>query len=172
VSYKNNNANGTEIELFEKVVKINRVNKVVKGGKRLAFRVFVVCGNKKGKVAFAVAKAKEVPSAIKKALEQAKKNFISIHLYKDTIPHEVYGKAGASIVIIRPAKQGTGVIAGGSLRVILEMLGVKNVVGKAIGSRNPINLALASIDALKSCKDKESEEVERNIKFTSVSRDG
>ena len=173
MAYNNkNNSNSSESDLFEKVVKINRVNKVVKGGKRLAFRVFVVCGNKNGQVGLGVASAKEVPSAIKKALEKAKKNLISINLYHDTIPHEVVSKFGASKVIIKPAKQGTGVIAGGSLRTIMELLGIKNVVGKSIGSRNPINLAHASLKALLMLKNKKTEEAERNIKFSSVSRDG
>ncbi len=169
---KQSKINNTESDIFEKVVKINRVNKVVKGGKRLAFRVFVVCGNKSGQVGLGIASAKEVPSAIKKALEKAKKNMISVNLYHDTIPHEVISKFGASKVIIKPAKEGTGVIAGGSLRTIMELLGIKNVVGKSIGSRNPINLAHASIKALLQLKDKETEEAERNIKFSSVSRDG
>ncbi|MBH38213.1 30S ribosomal protein S5 [bacterium] len=155
----------SENQIVEKVVKINRVNKVVKGGKRLAFRAFVVCGDMNGNVGLGLGKSKEVPTAIKKAIEKAKKSFISINIFNETIPHIVEGKAGASRVIIKPAKQGTGVIAGGALRVILESLGVKNVVGKSLGSRNPINLALASIDALKKCKVKSIEEKERNIQI-------
>ncbi|RAP26472.1 30S ribosomal protein S5 [Candidatus Marinamargulisbacteria bacterium SCGC AG-333-B06] len=156
----------SENQIQEKVVKINRVNKVVKGGKRLAFRAFVVCGDKNGKVGLGLGKSKEVPTAIKKAIEKAKKSFISINIYNKTVPHVVEGKAGASRVIIKPAKEGTGVIAGGSLRVILESLGIKNVVGKSLGSRNPINLALASIDALKKCKIKLQEEKERNVQIS------
>ena len=156
----------TEIEIFENVVKINRVNKVVKGGKRLAFRAFVICGDKKGKVGIGLGKSKEVPTAIKKAIEKAKRNFISINTLDETIPHVVEGKYGASRVIIKPAKKGTGVIAGGALRVILESLGIKNVVGKSIQSRNPLNLALASIDALKKCKIKSQEELERGVQIS------
>ena len=156
----------SEKQIQEKVVKINRVNKVVKGGKRLAFRAFVICGDSNGNVGLGLGKSKEVPSAIKKAVEKAKKSFIPINIYNETIPHIVEGKAGASRVIIKPAKEGTGVIAGGALRIILESLGVKNVVGKSLGSRNPINLALASIDALKKCKVKIVEEQERNVQIS------
>ena len=156
----------SENQIEEKVVKINRVNKVVKGGKRLAFRAFVVCGDKNGNVGLGLGKSKEVPTAIKKAIEKAKKSFVFINTYKETIPHLVEGKSGASRVIIKPAKEGTGVIAGGALRVILESIGVKNVVAKSLGSRNPINLALASIDALKKCKVRDLEEKERNVQIS------
>ena len=160
--------NKIEVEntFFEKVVKINRVNKVVKGGKRLAFRSFVVCGDRNGNVGLGLGKSKEVPTSIKKAIEKAKKKFQSINIDNNTIAHEVNGKAGASKVVILPAKEGTGVIAGGSMRVILEALGVKNVVGKSLGSRNPINLALATIDALKKCKSRKEEEQERNVQIS------
>tara|TARA_B100001989_G_C24531351_1_gene461819 strand:+ start:666 stop:1172 length:507 start_codon:yes stop_codon:yes gene_type:complete len=152
--------------IVEKVVKINRVNKVVKGGKRLAFRSFVVCGDKNGNVGIGLGKAKEVPIAIKKAIDKAKKSFVKINILDGTIPHEVAGKYGASRVIIKPAGKGTGVIAGGALRDILEALGVKNVVGKSYGSRNPINLALASIKALSLCKSLKEEEAARGIKIS------
>lgn len=151
---------------YEKVVKINRVNKVVKGGKRLAFRAFVICGDKNGKVSIGIGKAKEVPVAIKKAIEKSKKELIPINIVNSTIPHEVEGKFGASRVLIKPAGQGTGVIAGGALRIVLEALGIKNVVGKSLGSRNPINLALASINALKKCKSLKEEESNRGIKLS------
>lgn len=147
---------------YEKVVKINRVNKVVKGGKRLAFRAFLIYGDKKGKVGLGLGKSKEVPTAIKKAVERAKKNIEKINLHTHTIPHEVKGKAGSSKVFIRPAKPGTGVIAGGAVKVVLEALGIKNAVGKSLGSRNPINVALASLDALRKCKVKKEEEFERD----------
>lgn len=150
---------------IEKVVKINRVNKVVKGGKRLAFRAFVVCGDKSGSVGVGLGKAKEVPIAIKKAIDKANKSFTKINIYNSTIPHEVEGKFRASRVIIKPAGKGTGVIAGGALRVILEALGIKNVVGKSYGSRNPINLAFAAITALKTCKNVEEERIERGVKL-------
>ena len=145
--------------LFEKVVKINRVNKVVKGGKRLAFRAFVICGDKNGSVGFGIGKSKEVPVAIKKAVEKAKKSLDKINVYEDTLPHEVRAKFGSSKVLIRPAKKGTGVIAGGAVRVILEAVGFKNVVAKSLGSRNPINTAKAAKDALLKCKYKNSNTV-------------
>ena len=153
----------TESPFVEKVVKINRVNKVVKGGKRLAFRAFVVTGDKDGKVGLGLGKSKEVPSAIRKAIERANKSMTNINTFEGTIPHEVQGKFGASKVIIKPAPEGTGVIAGGSLRVILESIGIKNVVGKSLGSRNPLNMALAAINALKKCKNKAMEEKERGV---------
>lgn len=151
-----------ETQEYEKVVKINRVNKVVKGGKRLAFRAFLIYGDKNGKVGLGLGKSKEVPTAIKKAVERAKKNLEKINLFTHTIPHEVTGKAGSSKVFIRPAKPGTGVIAGGAVKVVLEALGIKNAVGKSLGSRNPINVALASLDALRKCKVKKEEEFERD----------
>jgi small subunit ribosomal protein S5 len=165
---KKDNANlAEESEFFEKVIKINRVNKVVKGGKRLAFRVFVICGNKNGSVGFGVAKAKEVPIAIRKAIEKAKRNMFSINTVNDTIPHEVVGSFGASRVVIKPARAGKGVIAGGAMKSILELLGVKNVVGKSLGSRNPINVAKAAVDALLTCKNKAEEELNRGILISS-----
>lgn len=148
---------------FEKVVKINRVTKVVKGGKRLAFRSFVICGDQKGSFGMGLGKSKEVPSSIKKAIERSKKNYSKINIINDTIPHVVYGQFGASRVIIRPAKKGTGVIAGGSVKVILEAIGIKNVVAKSLGSRNPINVARATYDALIKCKDLETEQSERDV---------
>ncbi len=152
-----------ENQEYEKVVKINRVNKVVKGGKRLAFRAFLVYGDKQGSVGLGLGKSKEVPTAIKKAVERARKNVEKINLYTHTIPHEVNGKAGSSKVFVRPAKPGTGVIAGGALKVVLEALGIKNAVGKSLGSRNPLNVALATLDALRKCKIKKDEEAERNV---------
>lgn len=155
----------SDSEFSEKVVKINRVNKVVKGGKRLAFRSFVISGDKAGRVGFGLGKSKEVPVAIKKALEKSKKSLVTINIYKKTLPHIVYGKFGASRVIIKPAKPGTGVIAGGSLKVVLELLGIKDAVAKSLGSRNPLNLAYAAINALKTCKSLKSEENTRNVKI-------
>ena len=163
----NNKHAAEESEFVEKVIKINRVNKVVKGGKRLAFRAFVICGNKKGSVGYGVAKAKEVPVAIKKAIEKAKKTMFDINTVNDTIPHEVTGSFGASRVVIKPARAGKGVIAGGAMKTILELLGVKNVVGKSLGSRNPINVAKAAVEALRSCKDKSIEEQDRGIEVSS-----
>ena len=151
---------------FEKVVKINRVNKVVKGGKRLAFRAFTICGNQEGSFGMGIGKSKEVPVSIKKAIERSKKSYTTINTLDETIPHAVDGRFGASRVIIRPAKKGTGVIAGGSVRVILEAIGIKNVVAKSLGSRNPINVAKATLNALLKCKDTKIEESHRGVSIS------
>ena len=160
-----------EVKDFEKVVKINRVNKVVKGGKRLAFRAFSICGDNNGSVGLGLGKSKEVPVSIKKAIDKAKKNYVKINTFHDTIPHEVRAKFSSSRVIIRPAKKGTGVIAGGSLKVILQAIGVKNVVAKSLGSRNPINVAKATLVALKSLKNIENEQDKRNVVLSVADRD-
>lgn len=135
----------------ERVVRIDRVTKVVKGGKKLSFRCFVIVGDRDGKVGFSTGKAKEVPSAIKKAIERARKSMKSFNIVDGTLPHEVLGVFGASRVILRPAKKGTGVIAGGAVRILLEALGVKNVVSKCLGSRNPINATKAAVNGLDLC---------------------
>ena len=150
-------------ELVEKVIRIDRVNKVVKGGKRLAFRAFVISGDQNGKVSFGLGKSKEVPAAIKKGIERAKKNLRPIALVEGTIPHDVIGEYGATKVIIKPAKPGTGVIAGGAVRILLEAAGLKNVYAKVLGSRNAINAARAAMTGLLLCKNKESEEKTRGI---------
>lgn len=158
--------NDDEKRDFEKVVKINRVNKVVKGGKRLAFRAFTICGDQEGSFGMGTGKSKEVPVSIKKAIERSKKNYIKINTLDETIPHSVTGRFGASRVLIRPAKKGTGVIAGGSVRIILEAIGIKNVVAKSLGSRNPINVAKATLDALLKCKDIKTEESHRDVSIS------
>jgi len=158
---------GVEVsEYVEKVVRIDRVTKVVKGGKRLAFRVFVIVGDQKGSVGFSCGKAKEVPSAIKKAIEKAKKNLTNINLINGTLPHIIFSKYGASTVILRPAKQGTGVIAGGAVRVLLEALGVKNVVSKCQGSRNAINVTRAAFNGLLNCMNLDLQENIRERKLS------
>lgn len=145
-------------DLVEKVIRIDRVNKVVKGGKRLAFRAFVISGDQNGNVAFGLGKSKEVPAAIKKAVERSKKSLRPIALVEGTIPHEVIGIFGSTRVIIKPAKPGTGVIAGGAVRILLEAAGYKNVYAKVLGSRNAINAARAAMEGLLQCKDKAVEE--------------
>ena len=132
----------------EKVIQIRRVTKVIKGGKRLAFRAAVVVGDREGKVSVALGKSREVPSSIRKAIEKGKKVLASCNIADGTIPHAVWGKAGASKVLLRPAPAGTGVIAGGSIRTVLEMVGLTDVVSKAHGSNNTINMAKATINAL------------------------
>jgi len=139
-------------EYKEKVVNIARVTKVVKGGKKMGFRAVVVVGDMKTKVGLGIGKAAEVSAAIRKGVEAGKKGLIEVALYSGTIPHDVIGKFSASSVVLRPAPRGTGVIAGGAVRTILELCGVKNIVAKSIGSANPINVARATLDALGSLK--------------------
>ena len=143
-------------EFKEKVVNISRVTKVVKGGKKMGFRAVVVVGDMKTKVGLGIGKAAEVSAAIRKGVEAGKKNMIEFPLISGTIPHDVLGKFSASSVVLRPAPRGTGVIAGGAVRTILELAGLKNIVAKSIGSANPINVARATLDALGSLKNLET----------------
>ena len=139
-------------EFEERVVTINRVTKVVKGGRRFRFAALVVIGDKKGRVGFGTGKANDVPDAIKKAIEDAKKNLITIPIVGTTIPHTATGNFGAGSVLIRPATEGTGVIAGGPIRAVLELAGVNDILTKCLGSRTPINMVRATVAALKSLK--------------------
>ena len=137
------------LQLKDQVVSINRVTKVVKGGKNLSFSALVVVGDpEQGIVGFATGKAKEVPSAIRKGIESAKKNLHKIPLYHNTIPHKVLGHYGAGQVLLKPAPEGTGVIAGGPVRAILQAAGVQNVVAKSLGTTNPHNVIRATMAAL------------------------
>lgn len=158
-----------EQEYKEKVVQIKRVTKVVQGGKKMGFRALVVVGNQNALVGMGIGKANEVSAAIRKAVEAAKKQLVKVTLVGVTIPHEVVGKFSSSQVVLRPAPRGRGVIAGGAVRTILEMAGVKDIVAKSIGSSNAINIARATIDGLNSLKNIEIEESKRgkklNIKF-------
>ncbi len=143
------------LNLKENVVAINRVTKVVKGGKNMSFSALVVVGDAQARVVgFGVGKAKEVPSAIRKGIEAAKKNLRRIHMLEHTIPHQVLGKFGAGLVMLKPAKDGTGVIAGGPVRAVVQACGIPNVLTKSIGSRNPHNVVKATIDALERLRDK------------------
>ena len=135
-------------EFVEKVVHINRCAKVVKGGRRFSFAALVVTGNQKGEVGVGYGKAKEVPEAIRKGSEQAKKNLVSIKLRGDTIPHHVMGVADGGKVLLRPASDGTGVIAGGGVRAVLESVGIKNILSKSLGSNNHLAMVNATMDAL------------------------
>ena len=138
-----------ENQNYEKVVKINRVNKVVKGGKRLAFRAFVICGDKNGKVSFGIGKAKEVPEAIRKATDRAKRGIIKVPLKEGrTLHHDINGRHGAGKVVLRTAPVGTGIIAGGPMRAVFEMLGIQDVVAKSTGSQNPYNMVRATMKGL------------------------
>lgn len=141
-----------EKEFEERVVTINRVTKVVKGGRRFRFAALVVIGDKKGRVGFGTGKANEVPDAIKKAIEDAKKNIITVPIINGTIPHEITGTYGAGEVFMRPASEGTGVIAGGAIRAVLELAGVNDILSKCLGSRTPINMVRATVEALKGLK--------------------
>jgi small subunit ribosomal protein S5 len=143
------------LNLKEQVVSINRVTKVVKGGKNLSFSALVVVGDSSAKVVgFGVGKAKEVPSAIRKGIEAAKKNLRKIHLLETTIPHMVLGRFGSGMVLLKPAPEGTGVIAGGPVRAVVQAAGIPNVLTKSIGSHNPHNVVKATIDALEQLRDK------------------
>ena len=149
---RRNNGPRAEKEFEERVVTINRVTKVVKGGRKFRFAALVVVGDKKGRVGFGTGKANEVPDAIRKASEAAKRNIIKVPNVHGTIPHEINGKYGSGHVFIRPASQGTGIIAGGPVRAVVELAGYTDIISKCIGSRTPINMVRATMDGLASLK--------------------
>ncbi|HLS08815.1 30S ribosomal protein S5 [Lentibacillus sp.] len=146
----------SKLDLEERVVAINRVAKVVKGGRNFRFAALVVVGDKNGHVGFGTGKAKEVPEAIKKAVDDAKKNLIEVPMVGTTIPHEIHGQYGSGNVLMKPAAEGTGVISGGPVRAILELAGVGDILTKSLGSNTPINMIRATLNGLTNLKTAEN----------------
>jgi small subunit ribosomal protein S5 len=158
---------GTQ-EFAEKIVKINRVAKVVKGGRRFGFSALVVVGDGKGRVGAALGKANEVPEAIRKGIEKAKKSMINVPIINGTIPHEIIGRAGAGRVFLKPASPGTGVIAGGAVRAAMEVAGVANVLSKSLGSSNHINVLRATMNGLENLRMPEQIAAKRNKNVSEI----
>jgi small subunit ribosomal protein S5 len=163
-----NRVKSSDIELKDRLVAIQRVTKVTKGGRTFTFSAIVVVGNENGVVGHGLGKAKEVQAAISKGIEDAKKNLVRVPVFKGTIPHEQYGKYGGALVFMKPASAGTGVIAGGAMRAVLESVGVKDVLAKSKGSSNPHSVVKATIDGLCQMKDAHSVSQLRGISMDKV----
>ena len=155
-------------EFIEHVVKIYRVAKVVKGGRRFSFSAIVAVGDGKGRVGAAMGKALEVPDAIRKAIERAKKTMVEVPIVSTTIPHEVIGRSGAASVMLKPASLGTGIVAGGSVRSVIEAAGFKNILTKSLGSNNATNVVWATLDALRQLKTVEAHATMRGLDVTEI----
>ena len=158
----------SEIELKDRLVAINRVTKVTKGGRAFGFAAIVVVGDEKGVVGYGLGKAKEVTDAVSKGIDDAKKNLVKVIISKTTVPHEQIGKFGGAIVLLKPAAPGTGVIAGGAMRAVLESVGIHDVLAKSKGSSNPHNVVKATINALLSMRDALAVSEQRGIKISNV----
>ena len=158
---RQNQGDTNTTEYFEKVIKISRVTKVCKGGKRMSFRALVIVGDQKGSVGVSAGKSKEVPAAIKQGVERAKKDFKKVNIINGTLPHPIIGNFGSAKVMLKPAAKGTGIIAGGAIRVLLEAVGLQNVVAKSLGSDNHMNTAIATLNGLLLLKSKEKESKDR-----------
>jgi len=157
-----------DVELKDRLVAVQRVTKVTKGGRTFSFAAIVVVGNEKGIVGYGLGKAREVTDAVTKGIEDAKKNLIKVAIHKGTIPHQQYGKFGGSEVFIKPAAAGTGVIAGGAMRAVLESVGIKDVLAKSMGSSNPHNVVKSTMNALIQLRDARTIAAQRNIEIDRV----
>ncbi|MFM7726867.1 MAG: 30S ribosomal protein S5 [Flavobacteriales bacterium] len=158
----------SEIELKDRLVGVNRVTKVTKGGRAFTFAAIIVVGDENGVVGHGLGKAKEVSDAVQKGIDDAKKNLVKVPVMKGTIPHEAHGKFGGAYVFLKPAAPGTGVIAGGAMRAVLESVGIHNVLAKSKGSSNPHNVVKATIDALEQMRDPATVSQHRGLKMEKV----
>ncbi|MBG23320.1 MAG: 30S ribosomal protein S5 [Idiomarinaceae bacterium] len=164
----NANVEAQQSDLQEKLITVNRVAKVVKGGRIFSFTALTVVGDGQGKVGFGYGKAREVPAAIQKAMEKARRNMVTVQLKGDTLQHPVKGRHSGSQVFMQPASEGTGIIAGGAMRAVLEVAGVHNVLSKAYGSTNPINVVRATIKALHNMKSPEQVAAKRGLRVEDI----